>query len=118
MKFLTDENVAETIVNGLRKTGYDVKDIKEEGQQRTKDIDVLMLANKENRILITNNKDFVTHYSFSNVKHHGIILLKFKKQVPSNMLDMLLSALNSKIANKLSNNLTIITEQSVTVHKK
>ena len=29
MKFLTDENIAKTVVNTLRKAGYDVKDIKE-----------------------------------------------------------------------------------------
>ena len=118
MKFLTDENVDVRVVSGLKKAGYDVKDIKKEGMQGAKDKDILALAIKEKRILITHDKDFEDHTSFSNIKHEGIILLRFKNQSPNNVLKILLSALDSKTTDKIPKNLTVLSESEIIIHKK
>ena len=36
MKFLTDENIAASVVQSLKKQGFDVKDVKEQTPQETK----------------------------------------------------------------------------------
>ncbi|MBI2672234.1 DUF5615 family PIN-like protein [Candidatus Woesearchaeota archaeon] len=117
MKFLIDENVASSITKGLRKDGYDVKDIKELKMFGISDKEVLELANKEKRIVITYDSDFENHPYFINIKHFGIILLKFKDQSSRRVLEAILSTLKSKIADKIPNNFTIISDAEIEVFK-
>ena len=90
MKFLTDENVDIRVVNGLLNAGYDIFDIKKEGLQGSKDTDLLDLAHKQKRIIITYDKDFENYFYLKNVKTYGIILLKFKNKSPDNILNLLI----------------------------
>lgn len=57
MKFITDENLGIQVPQFLRSLGYDVISAIEVALSRP-DIDILSLANKENRILLTTDKDF------------------------------------------------------------
>ena len=118
MKFLTDENVDVRVVNGIKKANYNIKDIKKEGMLGFKDKDILAFAIKEKRILLTHDKDFKNNPSFKNIKHEGIILLRFKNQSPDNVLKRLLSILNSKAAIKMPKNLTIISETEIIIIPK
>jgi predicted nuclease of predicted toxin-antitoxin system len=59
MKFLADENIPTLAVALLRKQGHDVKDIKAEKLHGLPDAKVLALAVRENRILITLDKECV-----------------------------------------------------------
>ncbi len=58
LKFLTDENIFPSLVNALRSKSYNVKDIKEEKLLGISDSEALKLAFKENRVVITHDKDF------------------------------------------------------------
>jgi predicted nuclease of predicted toxin-antitoxin system len=57
IKFIADVNVEKPIVEYLSKQGYDIKWIPDINCEMTDD-ELLELANKEKRILITNDKDF------------------------------------------------------------
>ena len=57
MKFLADESVEKPVVDRLRNQGFDVMYIGEK-TPCISDEDVLRLANNEDRVLITNDKDF------------------------------------------------------------
>ncbi len=116
MKFLTDENVATSVVRALREAGFDVKDIKEEQLHGVSDNDVLRLASREDRIIITHDKDFANVLSFFRMKHKGIILLRLQNQHSSNVSQVLLHVLQSKLAKKIQNNLVIISDTKVTIH--
>ena len=115
MKFLTDENVSTKVVNSLRKFNYDVKDIKEEKLYGLSDEKIFELAQKERRIIISHDKDFIRSASLPG-KHNGIILLRLKNQKPSNASNILLKVLNSSIKDKLEDNLVVISEDKVIVH--
>lgn len=118
MKFLTDENIAKSVVNSLRKAGFNVKDIKEENLQGTSDKNILNLANNENRIIITHDKDFGNILYSQNIPHKGIILIRLKNQSPSNTTKILLNVLNSDIKDKINNNIIIIiSENQIVIHK-
>lgn len=54
MKLLADENIGFSIINPLRKLGYDISSIIEISPGLD-DKKVLSIANKENRIIINNN---------------------------------------------------------------
>lgn len=118
MKFLTDENVDIRVFNGLKKSGFDIKSITKESKQGLKDEEVLDLATKEKRILITHYKDFENNIFFQSIKHEGIIVLRFKDQSYNNVTKFLLQILNSKRAEKLSGNITILSESEIKVLKK
>jgi len=62
-KFLLDENVSHNLKKLLTSKGYDVITVQELNKRGTKNSELLDLARKKSRILITYDKDFV------NIKH-------------------------------------------------
>ncbi len=116
MKFLTDENVATSVYTALIEEGFNVKDIKEGSLHGSSDKEILKLANKEKRIIITHDKDFANVFN-QKIKHNGIILLRFRLQLPKIVITTLLNLLKSEIKNKLENNVTILSEDKIKIHK-
>jgi predicted nuclease of predicted toxin-antitoxin system len=57
MRFLTNENVALSVVDGLRQVGNDVLSAKE-SMRGQPDTDILARAMAESRVLVTFDKDF------------------------------------------------------------
>lgn len=115
MKFLTDENIASSVVRELRNKKHDVKDIKEEQLQGILDKEILELANKESRTIITHDKDFAQ--VSSKIKHCGIILVSLKHQHPEAVSIALSRTLESKLTKKIENKLIIITESRIRIQK-
>lgn len=118
IRFLSDENIATSVVHALRNSGFNVKDIKEEGLYGTSDEEIIKLANKEDRIIITHDKDFGNVIRNEMVKHSGIILVRLKNQNPANTKRMILNILNSDIRDKLRYNLTVISKDKIIIHKR
>lgn len=57
MRFFADENLERPIIAGLREQGHDVATVPTE-DKGSPDPTVLALASTEDRVLITNDKDF------------------------------------------------------------
>ncbi len=57
LRFLADESCDFTVVRALRSKGYDVLAVSEY-MQRSVDRDLIEQAHHENRILLTEDKDF------------------------------------------------------------
>lgn len=79
MKFLADVNIEKDLVDFLKKQGYDVLWIPDY-DCRLKDDELLKLANKENRIIITNDTDFGEIVFLQKKVSAGIILIRVKGQ--------------------------------------
>ncbi|MBC8045343.1 MAG: DUF5615 family PIN-like protein [Fimbriimonadaceae bacterium] len=75
MKFLADEGVAIAIVEALRKENYDVKFIWEISRGVADDF-ILQQANSDNRLLITQDKDFGELVFRNKQSHKGVILIR------------------------------------------
>lgn len=116
MKFLTDENVAISVFRTIKKLGFDVKSVMEIGLESKSDAQILEFALKDNRIIITHDKDFANLF-YTNKKHKGIILLKFKKQNPNNISNVLIKIFQSEFKDKLENNIIIISEHKIIIHR-
>lgn len=88
MKFLVDENVFPKITLHLRSLGHDVKSIQEEGLNRIADDEIVRLAKKEDRAIITFDKHFgnVLKYPPSNTA--GIVHIRIH---PPLLKDLLLA---------------------------
>lgn len=75
MIFLADEGVDKPIVDLLRSSGFDVHYILET-HRGSLDEEVLRIANEENRILITQDKDFGELVYRMHQVHHGVVLIR------------------------------------------
>ena len=115
VEFITDENIAKSVVKGLRKEGFNVKDIKEEKLYGMSDKTIIEMAIKENRVIITHDKNFGNVLNNPNVDHRGIIFIRFKVQNPENVGSVLSKALKSEFLNKFENSLIVISENQINI---
>ena len=110
MKFLTDENIATSVIKSLRNKEYNVKDVKEENLYGSDDEKILSIANDEDRIVITHDKNFANLLNNPYKEHKGVIILRFSDQSPQNVSTKLLEFLDSVGENKIKNRVTIIAD--------
>jgi predicted nuclease of predicted toxin-antitoxin system len=73
---LADENIKPSLVAYLREKGFDVKSVKEENIFGSSDELLLELANKERRIIITQDDDFAQIVFTQKIPFIGIMHLK------------------------------------------
>jgi predicted nuclease of predicted toxin-antitoxin system len=102
MKFLIDESVEYSLVLALRNLGYDVSSVVEQSPS-IEDKDVLDLAYQEDRIIITNDKDFGELIYKFMFPHKGVILFRLRnedKESKFKRLKILLEKYSSKIVVK------------------
>ena len=78
MKFLLDANVEYRLVMFLTSLGHDVKTIARDYPASLTDQDVLTRAVEEERILITNDRDFGELIFRQHLHHCGIIFFRLK----------------------------------------
>ncbi len=76
LKFLADESCDYSVVRALRAEGYDVLAVCEV-MQRSIDKDLIAQANREQRVLLTEDKDFGWLVFVSYAKSAGVILIRF-----------------------------------------
>ena len=115
MRFLTDENVAVSVMKKLRNKGYDVKDVKEENLSGFDDEKILSIANKEDRIIITHDRNFANLLNNPYKEHKGVIFLRFGDQSPQNAATKLAEFLDSIDEDKIKNKIAIITDNFILI---
>ena len=75
MKFLADHNVESVVVLALRQAGFDVASVAERDEQLD-DPEVLRWSEQEERILISNDKDFGELAFLQELASVGILLVR------------------------------------------
>lgn len=115
MKFLTDENIGFEVIKSLRAIGFDIKSILETNRG-VDDETVLSIANKENRILITTDKDFGELVYINKLVHRGVILLRLKNDSSENKFKVLKSLFETRLE-ELEKAFTVVTEKKVRIRK-
>lgn len=112
-KLLADESLEYSIVLFLREQGYNVISIAE-GLSSIKDEEVLKKANKENRILITNDKDFGDLIFLNQLSHKGIILLRFRTEKVETKIKFLKDFLRN-YSSKITDKFAVIDEAKIRI---
>ena len=91
MRFLADENLDFAVVRSLRSAGHDVRALAEE-TSRTVDAEVVALAARERRILLTEDKDFGWLAYVAGDGGDGVILVRFpstaRQQIGPSVLEL------------------------------
>lgn len=115
IKFIIDESVDYTVVQQIRKSGYDATSIAEDFPSMD-DTEILKSAYVSNRILITNDKDFGTLIFKENLKSHGVVLLRLEDQSEKSILHVLELILINYVQ-KLYDNFVVVSESKVRIRK-
>jgi predicted nuclease of predicted toxin-antitoxin system len=115
MRFLVDECTGPKVANWLKDLGHDVFSVYENARG-SDDETILMIANKDNFILITNDSDFGELIFRHKKAHKGIILLKLVDNRPVNKIAVL-EKLLKKHSKQLNNNFVVATEKKVRIIK-
>jgi len=85
LRILADENIPDELVDLLRDRGYDVSCV----PPGTQDPDIVPLAKRERRLLLTQDKDFANIILYPPKNFHGIIRIKIHPPIISDILDIL-----------------------------
>src|SRR4051794_18268712 len=96
MRFLANENVSTTVIQGLRDHGHDVLAVKESlcGE---KDPAILARAQAEQRLVVTHDKDFgELAFRFGLPAECGVILLRLTGSNPDMDNQRALQAIESR----------------------
>lgn len=111
MRFLVDECTGPAVAKWLRGQGHEVISVFDE-QKGSSDDDVLAKAIAEDRILITNDKDFGEMIFRERRKHRGVIFLRLDDERSANKIEVLRHLLES-YSNKLPGQFVTVTESKV-----
>lgn len=74
MRFILDVPIGKAVAQWLRELGHDVLEVRDIDPQLT-DVDILQIAVRENRVVITVDKDFGELAIRQGYSHRGIVRL-------------------------------------------
>ncbi len=111
MEFLADVNVEKQIVQLLISFGFDVRWIPEYNCTLS-DEELLKMAENENRILITNDKDFGELVFRQKRNSNGIILIRLKGQNANEKIE-LVKKLILNHQDKISRHFTTVSKNKI-----
>lgn len=115
MKILADECVDAQIVDHLRKDGHDVKYVAEMSPG-IMDEEVLYLANEEDTLLLTADKDFGELIFRQGLVKSGIVLYRLSG-LSSQEKAELISSVITEHGDELLKAFSVITEKAVRIRK-
>ena len=108
MRFLTDQDVYQSTISYLKNLGHDVIRVKDIGFERASDNEILEHAAKNQRILITRDKDFGALTFVTHINSFGIILLRITPDTVSSVHKELSRFLNEHSEGNFKNTFIVI----------
>lgn len=115
MKFVADEGIDIQIVNSLRANGHDILYIAEFASGSLDDV-ILKLANEEDRILMTRDKDFGELVFRDKMIHSGIILNRLYKLSSEKKAQLILKVIG-ELQEQLIGAFTVIQPDKIRLRK-
>ena len=113
MRFLVDECTGPAVAKWLRSLHHDVFSVYDEARGLD-DESIIEKANRENYVLVTNDKDFGELVFHRRKAHKGVILLRLEDERSENKIAVLNRVLDSH-SDKLVNNFIIVTERTMRI---
>lgn len=111
MRFLIDECTGPALAKWLREKQHDVYSVYEESRGMD-DLEIIQKAYKENRILISNDKDFGEKVFREGHPHCGVILLRISDERAANKIKVIQNLLEH-YSERILNQFVIVTETSI-----
>src|SRR5437763_7773402 len=111
MRFLVDECAGPKVAQWLRAQGHEIFSVYDEARGMEDD-DVIQKAHAENRILITNDKDFGEKVYRERRPHRGVIFMRLEDERASNKIEVLQRLLEG-YADRLEDRFVVVTDARV-----
>lgn len=116
MRFLVDECAGPGVAAWLRAQGHDVFSIYEEARGADDD-EVIRRAHAEDRILITNDRDFGEKIYREGRPHRGVVFMRLEDERAANKIAVLERLLENH-AGRLADRFVVVTETRVRFARK
>ncbi|MCB9422050.1 MAG: DUF5615 family PIN-like protein [Ardenticatenaceae bacterium] len=116
MRFIVDESTGYSIARYLQTQGHDVL-IVAEAMPEADDVAILQRAFAEERIVVTNDKDFGELIFRRREPHHGVVLLRLQDESGENRLQVM-KALMEQYSEQLPERFAVVTEKNVRFRPK
>ena len=115
MKFLLDVNIAASAASFLQRNHHDLSELRKKQLLRLPDKDLVTIAKREKRIVLTHDKDFIE----LTLKDTGFVstVINLKDQKPVNVIRNLQQLLQLKDFTNLKSGLVLITEKGTKIFK-
>ena len=115
MKFIADENIDLPIINRLREENLNVLSVYE-SHRGIADDDVLNVANSENAVLLTIDKDFGELVFRKKMISSGVVLIRLAGLPNKDKAEIVTSVIKAH-HNELYKAFTVITSESIRIRK-
>lgn len=112
IRFFADVNIEKLIIDRLLALGYDVKSYIDY-DKHAEDSQIISLAEKEKRILLTNDKDFGELIYRQKLISYGVILFRLKSQDEVKKFELLNNNVLSLEVDKIEKKFIVISEKKV-----
>ena len=116
MRFLVDECTGPKVAQWLRAQGHEVFSVFHDARG-LEDVDVIRKAHAENRILVTNDKDFGEKVYRERFPHRGVVLLRLEDERAMCKIEALRRLL-SLYSDRLADQFVVVTETRVRFARK
>ena len=113
MRFVVDECTGPVVARWLLQSGHDVFSVYDDARGVSDD-DILQKAFMQNRILITNDKDFGELIFREKKRHKGIVLLRLEDERAENKIKVI-EQLLEQYADQIAECFTVVTENAVRI---
>jgi predicted nuclease of predicted toxin-antitoxin system len=117
MKFLLDENFPKTAENLLAEFDHQIIDIRGTEQQGMEDENLFELAQREQAVLLTTDRDFYHTIPFSYDKHFGVIVIALKQPNRAAILNRLRWFISQDLLANIDNTVSILRDHSYRVRR-
>ena len=113
MRFIVDECTGPTVAQWLRQNGHDVFSVYEEARGLD-DESILQKAATDDRVLITNDKDFGEMIFRQRREHKRVVLLRLQDERSPNKIEVL-EHLLERYADQITRSFVVATESAVRI---
>lgn len=117
MRLFADENLLQPIIEYLQNLGHDVLSIRDAGLCGMSDDAVYQQACRENRIIITMDKDFTRTFRFPPENCGGVIVVKIYKRRVDETFAIFKRMFDSLDEQNIIRNLVIISPEGVRIRR-
>ncbi len=117
IKFLIDENVPPAIIEFLRAKGFDVEYARKSGLSGSGDFELIALARKDGRALVTFDKHFANILLYPLNSHHGVIRIRIHPPLISDIIEALENFIRNFDLTTISKTLIILERDGFRVRR-
>jgi predicted nuclease of predicted toxin-antitoxin system len=117
MKAKLDENLPLQIASRLRQLGHDIQTTKDEGLSGCNDFDLWNAAQREGRVLLTQDMDFSDSRRFAPGTHHGIVLIRLHSPSRLGLLERVEEVFRHERVSAWPGCFVVVTERKVRVRR-